>query len=104
MSHVTSLQANPSAPAPPMEAQQVTLEISDWLPSHLLYKYSMCTKDNLAPEVGREKEGRSAEEGVVIWIDWAELWLHGVLAYKGHVWKCGKHSSYLVTLIIMSLW
>lgn len=42
MSHVTSSQANPSALAPPTEAQQVTLEISDRLPSHLLYKYSMC--------------------------------------------------------------
>ena len=63
MSHVTSSQANPHAPAPPTEAQQVTLEISDRLPSHLLYKYSMCTKDNLAPAAGREKEGCSAEEG-----------------------------------------
>lgn len=66
MSHVTSSQANPSAPAPPTEAQQVTLEISDRLPSYLLYKYSMCTKDNLARAAGREKEGCSAEEGVVI--------------------------------------
>lgn len=55
MSHVTSSQANPSAPATPTEAQQVTLEISDQLPSHLLYKYSMCTKDNLARAAG-EKE------------------------------------------------
>lgn len=55
MSHVTPSQANPSAPTPPTEAQQVTLEISDQLPSHLLYKYSMCTKDNLARAAGREK-------------------------------------------------
>lgn len=56
MSHVTPSQANPGAPAPLTEARQVTLEISDWLPSHLLYKYSMCTKDNLARAAGRERK------------------------------------------------
>jgi len=66
MSHGTSSQANPNTPAPPSVAQQVTLEISGRLPSHLLYKYSMCTKDNLARAVGREKEGCLAEEEVVI--------------------------------------
>lgn len=45
MSHVTVSQAKPSAAALPAEAQQVTLEISDRLPGHTLYKYSMCTKD-----------------------------------------------------------
>lgn len=64
MSHVTSSQANPSAPAPPTEAQQVTLEISDRLSIHLLYKYSMCTKDNLACEAGREKEAVRQKKGL----------------------------------------
>lgn len=45
MSHVTVSQAKPSAAALPAEAQQVTLEISDRLPGHMLYKYSMRTKD-----------------------------------------------------------
>lgn len=45
MSHVTPSQAKPRAEALPTEAQQVTLEISDRLPSHTLYKYSMHTKD-----------------------------------------------------------
>lgn len=66
MFHVISSQANPTAPTPPTEDQQVTLEISDRLPSHLLYKYSMCTKDNLTRAVGREKEGCLAEDVVVI--------------------------------------
>lgn len=45
MSHVTVSQAKPSAAVLPAEAQQVTLEISDRLPGHALYKYSMRTKD-----------------------------------------------------------
>lgn len=48
MSHVTASQAKPRAAAPPTEDHKVTLEISDQrLHSHLMYKYSMCTKDNL---------------------------------------------------------
>lgn len=62
MSHVTSSQTNPITPAPPTEAQQVTLEISDWLPSHLLYKYSLRTKDKPGSCTEKEKEGRSTEE------------------------------------------
>ena len=64
MSHVTSFQAKPGALH--TETQRVTLEISDRLPSHLLYKYSMCTKDNLARAAGREIEGCWAEQEVVI--------------------------------------
>lgn len=56
MSRVISSQANATAPTPPTEDQQVTLEISNRLPSHLLYKYSMCTKDNLTRAAGREEE------------------------------------------------
>lgn len=67
MSNVISSQAKPSAAALPTEVRQVTLEISDRLPSHLLYKYSMRTKDNLARAGRREREGCWVEEeGVVI--------------------------------------
>lgn len=59
MSHVTPSQA---AAAPHTVAQQVTLEISDRLPSHLLYKYSMRTKDNLARAVGGEEAWLSGRE------------------------------------------
>lgn len=78
MSHVTSSQAKLSTPALPTDAQQVTLEISDQLPSHLLYKYSMCTKDNLARAAGGEKEGCWAEEDVVFSIQLALMWLRDV--------------------------
>lgn len=55
--------------APPHRAQQVTLEISDPLPSRLLYKYSMCSKDNLACAARRENEGCRARgaPAVVVW-------------------------------------
>lgn len=72
MSHVTYSQANPSAPAPPVEAQQVTLEIYDRLPSHLLYKYSMRTKDNLAGVVGRERR-RAVRQKKGLSFEYSEL-------------------------------
>lgn len=67
MSHVAVSQAKPSAAVLPAEAQQVTLEISDRLPSHMLYKYSMCTKDK--PDScgkGKRRMVLEAGEGVVM--------------------------------------
>lgn len=51
---------------PPTGPQRVTLEISDRLPSRLLYKFSMCSKDNLACAASRENEGCQAQEEVAI--------------------------------------
>lgn len=56
----------PAPPPLPTGPQQVTLEISDRLPRHLLYKYSMGSKDNLACAARRENEGCRAQEGVVV--------------------------------------
>lgn len=85
MSHVTVSQAKPSAAALPAEAQQVTLEISDRLPGHMLYKYSMRTKDK--PDScsgGEETEGRRAGEGVVMQLNIArkQLWLRAALGLE----------------------
>lgn len=51
---------------PPQGPKEVTLEISDRLSSRLLYKYSMCSKDNLACAARRENEGCRAPEKVVV--------------------------------------
>lgn len=85
MSHVTVSQAKPSAAALPAEAQQVTLEISDRLPGHTLYKYSMRTKDK--PDTcsgGEGGGGRRAGEGVVMQLNIArkQLWLRAALGLE----------------------
>lgn len=58
-----------ASPPPTTGPQRVTLEISDRLPSRLLYKYSMCSKDNLACAARRENKSCWAQEevAIVVW-------------------------------------
>lgn len=72
MSHVTLSQARPGAAVLPAEARQVTLEISDRLPSHMLYKYSMCTKDKPDSCGGKRRQRfRERKELSCSWISYA---------------------------------
>lgn len=87
MSHVTVSQAKPIAAALPAEAQQVTLEISDRLPSHMQYKYSMCTKDkpDSCSEGERPRVLFRQGEGVVMQLNVVRKQLWPCCAWKGHV-------------------
>lgn len=67
--YVPRAEASASS-TPPTGPQQVTLEISDRLHSHMLYKYSMCSKDNLACAASRENEGCQAQKAVATVVVW----------------------------------
>lgn len=85
----------PEATAPPPQGhKEVTLEISDRISSRLLYKYSMCSKDNLACAARRENEGCRAQEKVVVVV--LNPTSGSLPAAKGCVWKISKYLKPLI--------
>lgn len=87
MSHVTPSQAKPRAAALPADTQQVTLEISDRLPSHTLYKYSMRTKDKPGSCSG-ERDGGLLGRRRMLSFEYSRANNCGCVlrrAFKGHV-------------------
>lgn len=92
--YVPSARASTRSNRPPQGPKEVTLEISDRLSSHLLYKYSMCSKDNLACAARRENEGcRAQEKVVVVVLNPVSRTLQGA---KGCVRKISKYLKPLI--------